>query len=226
MLVSVAQGAGYQLNMRVLIIDSHPLMREAIRTVVLASWPKAHTVEVGDLPGIETGCRFGSAIDLVVMDPGLPGATGLSALIQVKQRLPHTPVVIFASRRDDEMVSFSRALDAAAYVHKSICPSEMGDTLKAVVGGARLFPSLNGSTTVQNELVAMRKRLDGLTATQLKVLLSIADGRLNKQVAADMNVTEAAIKAHMTAIFRKLGVHNRAQAMLALRPILTDSAAA
>jgi DNA-binding NarL/FixJ family response regulator len=72
----------------------------------------------------------------------------------------------------------------------------------------------------------MRKRLDALTATQLKVLLSIADGRLNKQVAADMHVSEAAIKAHLTAIFRKLGVHNRAQAMLALRPILTDGAAA
>ncbi|NQE61241.1 response regulator transcription factor [Caulobacter sp. RHG1] len=212
--------------MRVLIIDSHPLMREAIRTVTLSAWPKAHTVEVGDLTGIEAGCRFGAAIDLVVMDPALPGATGLSALIQVKQRLPHTPVVIFASRRDDEMVGFSRALDAAAFIHKSACPSEMVDVLRAVFTGARLFPTLNGSTTIQNELAAMRKRLDALTATQLKVLLSIADGRLNKQVAADMHVSEAAIKAHLTAIFRKLGVHNRAQAMLALRPILTDGAAA
>ncbi len=83
-----------------------------------------------------------------------------------------------------------------------------------------LFPKLNGSNLAHHELTAMRKRLEGLTSTQLKVLLNIADGRLNKQVAADFNVSEAAIKAHMTAIFRKLGVHNRTQAMLALQPLL------
>jgi DNA-binding NarL/FixJ family response regulator len=68
--------------------------------------------------------------------------------------------------------------------------------------------------------------LDGLTSTQLKVLLNIADGRLNKQVAATLNVSEAAIKGHMTAIFRKLGVQNRSQAILAVRPLLAEGVAA
>jgi DNA-binding NarL/FixJ family response regulator len=220
MLSSVAH-LEFQLVKRVLIIDSHPLMREAIRMVVLGLWPKTHTIEVGEFAAIDNGCRFGATIDLVVMDPALPGASGLSALVMVQQRLPHTPVVVFASRGDDLLVGSCNALGASAFVHKSAGLVEMTETLRDVAGGERVFPALKGAASASQELAALRKRLDGLTTTQMKVLLNIADGRLNKQVAADFQVTEAAIKAHLTVIFRKLGVHNRSQAMLALRPLLT-----
>lgn len=205
---------------RVLIIDSHPLMREAIRTVVLSVWPKAHTIEVGDLAAIDNGCRFGATIDLVVMDPALVGSSGLSVLVTVNQRLPNTPIVVFSSRIDDQMVGSCKALGAAGFLHKCAEIEQIGGTLRSVLEGARPFPALTGATSASQELTALNRRLDGLTATQMKVLMNIADGRLNKQVAADLQVTEAAIKAHLTVIFRKLGVHNRAQALLTMRPIL------
>ena len=211
---------------RVLLIDSHPLMLEALRRVALSVWPKVHTIEVGDISALDGACRFGATIDLVIMDPCLIGATGLSALVSVQQRLPHAPIVVFATRDDDQIVSHSNVLGAAAYLHKSAGMVELADCLTRVVAGASVFPRLSGANSAHHDLAAMRRRLEGLTSTQLKVLLNIADGRLNKQVAADFNVTEAAIKAHMTAIFRKLGVQNRTQAMLALQPLLAEGLSA
>lgn len=212
-----------RLLKRVLIIDAHPLMREALRSAVLSVRPKAHTVEVGSLAAVDDGCRFGATMDLAIIDPALPGATGLSVLISVQQRLPHTPILIFSGRCDDQIVASSRALGAAGFVHKSAGTPEMADALRVVLDGGIRFPALTGALSASHDLAALRRRLDGLTNTQMKVLLNIADGRLNKQVAADLQVTEAAIKGHLTVIFRKLGVQNRAQALLALRPFLDDS---
>lgn len=196
-------------------------MREAIVRLLLSAWPKVSVAEASDLGGIDAACRMGH-IDLVILDPALPDAKGLSALVAIQRRLPNAPVVVFSSRRDDHVIASTNALGATAYVCKSAAVDEIVATLKAASAGARSFPSLNGANSAEQELAAMRKKLDALTATQMKVLMSIADGRLNKQVAADLQVTEAAIKSHLTNIFRKLGVHNRTQALLVLRPLLSD----
>lgn len=210
---------------RVLVVESQPLMRAAIVRLLEAAWPKASIVEAGDLAGVDAACRAGH-VGLVILEPALPDATGLGALVAIQRRLPDAPVVVYTARRDDQMISSSNALGAAGYVHKSAQIDELLGVLRAAVAGARSFPSLNGAVTADQEIAAMRKRLASLTATQMKVLMSVADGRLNKQVAADLHVSEAAIKAHLTGIFRKLGVHNRTQAMLALQPVLGGQAAA
>ena len=210
---------------RILVVDSQPLMREAIVRLLQAAFPKASIVEAGDLAGVDAACRAGG-VGLVVLDPALPDATGLAALVAVQKRLPDAPVVVYTARRDDQMVASSNALGAACFVAKSACVEDLIAALRAAAAGARSFPSLNGALSADQDLALARKRMASLTSTQMKVLLSIADGRLNKQVAADMNVSEAAIKAHLTGIFRKLGVHNRAQAMLALRPVLGGAMAA
>jgi DNA-binding NarL/FixJ family response regulator len=204
---------------RVLVVESQPLMRAAIVRLLETAWPKASVVEAADLAGVDAACRAGH-VGLVILEPALPDATGLGALIAVQRRLPDAPVVVYTARRDDQVISSSNALGAAGYVHKSAQIDELLSVLRGAAAGARSFPSLNGAVTADQEIAAMRKRLASLTATQMKVLMSVADGRLNKQVAADLHVSEAAIKAHLTGIFRKLGVHNRTQAMLALQPVL------
>lgn len=209
---------------RVLVVESQPLMRAAIVRLLETAWPKASIVEAGDLAGVDAACRAGN-VGLVILEPALPDATGLGALLAVQRRLPDAPVVVYTARRDDQVIASSNALGAAGYVHKSAQIEELLSVLRAAAAGARSFPSLNGAVTADQEIAAMRKRLASLTATQMKVLMSVADGRLNKQVAADLQVSEAAIKAHLTGIFRKLGVHNRTQAMLALQPILSSARA-
>lgn len=210
---------------RVLVVESQPLMRAAIVRLLETAWPKASIVDAADLSGVDAACRAGN-VGLVILEPALPDATGLGALLAVQRRLPDAPVVVYTARRDDQMISSSNALGAAGYVHKSAEVDELLSVLRAAAAGARSFPSLNGAVTADQEIAAMRKRLASLTATQMKVLMSVADGRLNKQVAADLQVSEAAIKAHLTGIFRKLGVHNRTQAMLALQPVLGGQAIA
>jgi len=207
---------------RILVVESHPLMRKAIVRLVLTAWPNAGVAEAGSLAEIDIACRTSGTIGLVVMDPALPDASGLGALVSVQQRLPETPVVVFSARQDDQIVASSNALGAAGYVHKSAGLEEVLGVLRSASVGVRSFPPLNGVASLSQEATAMRRRVALLTPTQMKVMLNIADGRLNKQVAADMQVTEAAIKGHLTAIFRKLGVHNRTQALLALRPLLGD----
>jgi DNA-binding NarL/FixJ family response regulator len=211
---------------RVLIIDAQPLMREALRLVVRSVWSSAVIVEAGDHAEAERACRFGMAFDLVVLDPALPDAPGLSSLVMLKSLLPRTPIVIFSSSRDPQVVASSYILGAAAQAPKSALMSEVAETLKKAESGERIFIAAQQLTGSALDVQQARSRLSVLSPAQMRVLVNIANGRLNKQVAADMNVTEATIKAHMTAIFRKLRVMNRSQAILAVQPLLGERLAA
>ena len=211
---------------RVLIIDAQPLMREALRLVVRSVWSSAVIVEAGDHAEAERACLCGMAFDLVVLDTALPDTTGLSSLIMLKSLLPHTPIVIFSSSRDPQVAASSYILGAAGQAPKSALMSEVAGTLKKAASGERVFIAAEQLTGSALDLQQARSRLSVLSPAQMRVLVNIASGRLNKKVAADMNVTEATIKAHMTAIFRKLRVMNRSQAILAVQPLLGERLAA
>lgn len=212
---------------RILVVDGQPLMRQAVGLVVKSLWPKAMVSEAGSLDEMSTALRAGAPVGLVVLDPMLSDADGLSALVALQKDLPGVPVVVFSSRRDSQIVASSYVLGAAGFISKSAVMSDMAAALARAGAGERVFPVGTRAEvlTEAQEAAVARKRLDDLSATQLRVLINVADGRLNKQVAADMNVTEATIKAHMSAIFRKLKVHNRAQAILAVQPLLSRPAA-
>jgi DNA-binding NarL/FixJ family response regulator len=211
---------------RILIVDSQPLMREALRQVVRTVWSNVHIFEAGCYGEAERVSRSQAAIDLVVMDPALPDVEGLSGLIMLQKVLPASPIVVFSSSRDPQVAASSYALGAAAQVPKSALMSEVVSTLRKAASGERVFVAAEPLPAGLQTLKQTKKRLDSLSPAQMRVLVNVAGGRLNKQVAADMNVTEATIKAHMTAIFRKLKVINRAQAILAVQPLLRERLAA
>lgn len=211
---------------RILIVDSQPLMREALRLVIRSIWPTASIVEAGRLSEAEEACRGPSSIQLAIIDPNLPDVAGLSGLIMLDKLLPKTPIVVFSSMRAPEIMASSYVLGAAAHVPKSAMMSEVADTLRKAANGERTFIAAEPLPVSVPDLAVTQKRLSTLSPAQMRVLVNIAGGRLNKQVAADMNVTEATIKAHMTAIFRKLRVMNRSQAILAIRPLLGERLAA
>jgi DNA-binding NarL/FixJ family response regulator len=211
---------------RVLIIDAQPLMREALRLVVRSIWPGALIAEAGSHAEAEQACRRGGALDLVVMDPALPDAAGLSGLVMLRALRPDAPIVVFSSARDAQAIASSYILGASAQVSKSALMSEVAEILRRAASGERVFAVAEPLTGSALDVQQARSRLSALSPAQMRVLVNIASGRLNKQVAADMNVTEATIKAHMTAIFRKLRVINRSQAILAVQPLLRESLAA
>ena len=204
----------------VLIVDDHPLVGEAFELSIRAAYPHMDVGRVCSAAEAETYVRAnGARIQLVLLDLMLPDATGFSALIRLQQLLPEKPIAIVSARVDSHAVAMARTFGVAAYLSKSAPVSELVNAVGAILRGEQLFPA-DAKPPAAGDTI--QKQVATLSAAQLRVLTALADGRLNKQIAADMNITEGTVKQHLSTIFRKLGVNNRSQAILAIRPFLND----
>ena len=154
----------------------------------------------------------------------MPGALGYSALSWFTGHYPDTPVIMISANSHPETVR--RAIDhgAAGFLSKSVDMTEMANCIERVMAGERgLHPGLNATATGATlQSLDVADALASLTPQQFRVVSMLAEGLLNKQIAYELNVKEATIKAHMTEIFRKLGVHSRTQAVLALGSLAVD----
>ena len=203
----------------VLIVDDHPLVGEAFEISVGAAYPHLEVGRVTTAAEAETYARAnGMRIKLVLLDLMLPDATGFSALIRLQQLLPNVPIAIVSSRADAHTVALARTFGVSAYLSKSAPVSSLVNAVGTIMRGEQVpFPDTGPATPAA---VDFQQRVATLSAAQLRVLVALADGRLNKQIAGDMNLTEGTVKQHLSAIFKKLGVGNRSQAILAARPYL------
>lgn len=205
----------------VLIVDDHPLVGEAFELSIRASYPHIDVGRAATAAEAESYVKANSArIQLVLLDLMLPDATGFSALIRLKQLLPDRPIAIVSSRIDSHAVAMARTFGVAAYLSKSAPVNELVNAVGAILRGEALFPE--DAEPPSPSADAFRKKVASLSATQLKVVTALADGSLNKEIAANLNITEGTVKQHLSTAFRKLGVNNRAQAILAIRPFLND----
>lgn len=157
-------------------------------------------------------------IKLVVLDLILPDASGFSALLELQQLLPNRPIAMISSRTDAHTVALARAFGCAGYLSKSDPLPRLVETIEALSAGQSVFPPDSNEVPETPDVERFRTRIASLSPAQFRVLLALADGRLNKQIAADMGLTEGTVKQHFSAIFRKLGVHNRSQALLLIQP--------
>lgn len=202
---------------RFLIADDHPLIREGLSLALRASIENALVDSAGTIAEALALVEKHSDYRLVLLDFVLPDARGFSGFLALQHRLGNVPIVIISATERPELVAAARALGAAGYLSKEQPLDQLVATLKRVLDGRQAF-SAEGERN--DAATQARDRLALLSGAQLRVLLALADGRLNKQIAGDLGVTEATIKAHLTAIFRKLGVNNRTQAILAMQPLL------
>ena len=205
---------------QILLADHHPLVREGLRLAAQANWPTWQVDEVGDLAGLQaTASRSG--YQLVVLDLSLPDAKGFSGLLLVRKLFTDVPVIIVSARSDPQTIASTHLLGAQAFIEKSAPLSHIADVMRRVVAGETVFPqAAPNARGARPEVMDVSRRFAALSTAQMRVLLALAGGRLNKQIADDMNLTEATIKSHLTAIFKKLGVCNRTQAVLAAAPLL------
>lgn len=205
----------------VLIVDDHPLVGEAFELSIRTAYPHYDVGRVASAAEAETYVRANAArIQLVLLDLMLPDATGFSALIRLQQLLPDRPIAIVSARADAHAVAMARTFGVAAYLSKSAPVSELVNAVGAILRGEALFPA--DAPPPSSAAETFHKQVASLSAAQLRVLTALADGRLNKQIAGDMNITEGTVKQHLSTIFKKLGVNNRSQAILAIRPFLND----
>ncbi len=156
-----------------------------------------------------------SSVDLLLLDLRLSDSEGFAGLAGVRSDFPTVPVVVVSASEDGATITRALAFGAAGFIPKSASLAEMIEALTAIRAGETWAPPTAGVAEVE----PMEARIASLTPSQLRILIGLQEGRLNKQIAFDLGVTEATIKAHLTGVFRKLGVQNRTQAVIAARAL-------
>jgi DNA-binding NarL/FixJ family response regulator len=208
---------------KVIVADDHPLFREALSLALRQALGDVVIAQAGNMDELQQVSAEENSVDLVLLDLHMPGVQGFSALVYLRAHHPELPVCLVSA--NNNAVVIQRALDhgAAAFIHKSASVEEIRRALETVLAGDIWQPSeTDGSGSAADEL-DVAERLSDLTPQQFRVLMMLADGLLNKQIAFELGISEATVKAHMTAIFRKLEVTNRTQAVLLLNKLAVDS---
>ncbi|WP_086981744.1 response regulator [Vibrio aphrogenes] len=205
----------------IIIADDHPLFRNALFQSIHMAISGANLLEADSLDALLTLLEKVEEPDLLLLDLKMPGSNGMSGLIQLRAEYPDLPIVVISASEESSVVSQVKSHGAFGFIPKSSDMRELNNALNQVLNGDPFFPE----TLLQHHEAcdALTQKLASLTPQQYKVLGMLSDGLLNKQIAYELNVSEATIKAHMTAIFRKLDVKNRTQAVILLQQLETDN---
>ena len=196
----------------VLIVDDHPLFRDALEVALTAAFPDGPTAHHAGSLSDALARLDETRYDLILLDLTLADSQEFDGLTRLIGAGPGCPIVVVSATESAQAFETARALGAAGYMPKSMSLEDLSAALATALDGGQWFPpSDTGASPDRQELLA---RVAGLTPAQRKVIAGLADGLLNKQIAYEMDISVATVKAHMTAIFRKLGANNRTQALL------------
>jgi DNA-binding NarL/FixJ family response regulator len=199
----------------ILIADDHPLFRQALAMAAANVRPGHHIIEAATLEQAATTAASASDLVLILLDLKMPGATGYSGVALLHAERPSVPILVISSADGAIAAAEARRFGAVGFIGKH----EGLDTIEAAMLAAMAGEDLPAPQAEADEVDTMAHKVASLTPTQLRVLLGVLDGRLNKQIAFDLAITEATVKAHMTSVLAKLGVQNRTQAALAARAL-------
>ncbi len=197
-----------------LVIDDHPLFCDALELTLKS---------VADFSNVVTASRMEAALDilvvkeapaLILLDLNLPDVSGLDGLIRLKRNAEKTPVIIVSSMTDNSIISGAIRSGAAGFVPKHSHRSVFRDAITCIAEGKVYRPAGFVDAGVVDDGPDTLTRLSSLTNQQGRILQLICEGKLNKQIAFDLSIAETTVKAHVTAIMRKLGVQSRTQAVL------------
>jgi DNA-binding NarL/FixJ family response regulator len=209
-----------------IVADDHPLFRGAVRLVLAGIDSEADIRECGTLDEAKALITTSDNFDLMLLDLTMPGVSGLSGLIALKAMRPELPVVVVSASDDGQTIRRALDLGASGFISKSAGMDSMRRSISAVLAGEiSVPPNLELGPENDAEMGDIIARLKTLTPQQTRVLSMMAEGRLNKQIAYDLGVSEATIKAHVSAVLQKLDVDSRTQAVIKLSRIGQDAMA-
>jgi DNA-binding NarL/FixJ family response regulator len=207
---------------RLVIADDHPLFRGALREAVTGLFELTDIAEAGTFDEVAELLERGGDVDLVLLDLTMPGVRGFSGLMYLRAQYPSVPVIVVSANDDPAAIRRCMEFGASGFIPKTLGVEAMRTAIARILGGGVWTPPdvdlAAGSDAESAELIA---RMATLTPQQVRVLMMLSEGLLNKQIAYQLGVSEATVKAHVSAILQKLGVESRTQAVIAAAKIET-----
>ena len=199
-----------------LIADDHPLYRDAIRGALISSFKQLTLLEAADLKETVEILHQNNHIDLLLLDLHMPGSGDLFGLIHIRKLFPDIPVAVVSGLEDPDIISKVINLGAMGFVPKTTSAAQIALAVTSMLEGDLWLPESYATDDVEldSEFSELALKVASLTPAQYKVLCYMRDGLLNKQIGYNLDIATATVKAHVTAIFKKLHINNRTQAVL------------
>lgn len=201
---------------KIIIADDHPLFRQALLSTLKLKLTQTQWFEAQTIAELEQQLSDNHDSDLLLLDLHIPGAHGFNTLIHVRNHFPQIPVVVVSAHEDHETIHKSMGYGASGFIPKSTPVDDIYNAIQQVLLGNIWTPEAYSESSPMQDNNDIAERVASLTQQQYRILMMFAQGMLNKQIAYDLHVSEATIKAHATAIFRKLDVRNRTQAVIVI----------
>ena len=208
------------VSTRIIIADDHPLVRGALHQAVAGAVQGCAIVECADLDALTKELDDNDEVDLVLLDLAMPGVRGFSGLMYLRAQHPGVPVVVVSGNEDRGVMRRCIDFGASGFIPKTTDMEAMrGAIHKVLEGGTWTPPDVDLTAPADKDIADIVRRMASLTPQQVRVLMMLSEGLLNKQIAYELTVSEATVKAHVSAILQKLGVESRTQAVITARKI-------
>ncbi|HEX7693625.1 MAG TPA: response regulator transcription factor [Sphingomonas sp.] len=205
---------------RVLIADDHPMVRDGLRTVIAVAFDQCELFEASSIDEASEIIEREGDFDIVLLDLNMPRTNGFSGLVTMRDRFPSVPVVIVSAAQERGLARSAVAAGAAGFIPKSLKRSAIVEALKSILAGDIYLPDVEeGDENEDAETADILARIDSLTPQQKVVLKLVVEGKLNKQIAYELDVSMTTVKAHVSAILSKLRVFSRTQAVILVNKV-------
>jgi DNA-binding NarL/FixJ family response regulator len=205
-----------EAEFHILIADDHPLFRGALREAVNGLLDRVEVAEAGTFEEVMARLERGGDMDLILLDLRMPGVRGFSGLMYLRAQYPSLPIAVVSANDDPAVIRRCMEFGAAGFLPKTLGVEALRQAIARVLQGQVWTPpDVDLSAGSDAETATMIRRLSTLTPQQVRVLMMLSSGLLNKQIAYELGVSEATVKAHVSAILQKLGVESRTQAVIA-----------
>lgn len=204
------------MPLRFLIVDDHPLFREALQLAIHSVYATAEIVEASSIAAAREALSSEQPFDLLLLDLSMPGTRGFEGLIELRAARPKQPIVVVSAHEDPRIIHEAMTCGASGYISKAVKRAELSEAIQDVMAGLVTVPKgyVPPAADTNSREADLAARVASLTRQQLRVLQMVRQGMLNKQIAHELGVGETTIKAHVSEIMRKLNVVSRTQAVI------------
>jgi DNA-binding NarL/FixJ family response regulator len=207
---------------KIIVADDHPLICAALTHALHGAMPESSILTAPTLSALQAALGDHADLDLVLLDLHMPGAKGFSSLVLLRGERPELPVILISSNDHPRTIRRAQQFGAAGFLPKSATLEQMLEAIGAVMSGETWFPSYKAHRSTEDAQLAAR--LAQLTPQQMRVLMCMADGLLNKQIAHELGLAENTVKVHVTAVLHKLGCHSRTHAAVLVKALEAEGA--